>query len=272
MSNEISEHLIGLRKIESIYNKVTQLSNYAFGEEKLEDRDKYLKELEFLLKSVQGTDTILAIFNHNSYKTELEVGYEEFWGTIPETADHDRIVVILGLLHKDYKDFLITSVEWFTDTLKKITALERPNLKIHHCCIRYTRLDGKPIRIFSQGMPLQSDKDNNFKFTLNYVQNVQHLIKKDFSDYWIRFSYGSENQFVETFHSASNETSKNDLLSKREKEVLKLIAEDLDTKEIAKKLFISSNTVGNHRSNMIERLGARDSTALVHLAKMSGMI
>ena len=54
--------------------------------------------------------------------------------------------------------------------------------------------------------------------------------------------------------------------------VLRLIAADFDTKEIAKTLFISANTVGNHRSNMIERLGARDTTALVQLAKMTGMI
>ncbi|MCY7408640.1 MAG: helix-turn-helix transcriptional regulator [Chitinophagales bacterium] len=62
------------------------------------------------------------------------------------------------------------------------------------------------------------------------------------------------------------------MLTDREKEVLKLIAEDWETKEIAKHLFISINTVGNHRSNMIERLGVRDSTALVQLAKMSSMI
>jgi DNA-binding CsgD family transcriptional regulator len=51
-----------------------------------------------------------------------------------------------------------------------------------------------------------------------------------------------------------------------------LIADDLDTREIAEKLFISPNTVGNHRSNMIDRLGARDTTALVQLAKMTEMI
>ncbi|MBL0053025.1 MAG: hypothetical protein IPP29_16700 [Bacteroidetes bacterium] len=54
--------------------------------------------------------------------------------------------------------------------------------------------------------------------------------------------------------------------------MLKLIAADTDTKEIAKQLFISTATVGNHRSNMIEKIGARDTTALVQLAKMTGMI
>lgn len=61
-------------------------------------------------------------------------------------------------------------------------------------------------------------------------------------------------------------------MSVREKEILKLIADDFDTKEIAQQLFISVNTVGNHRSKMIDKLGVRDTTALVQMAKMTGMI
>ena len=184
----------------------------------------------------------------------------------------ERMVTILGLLNKDYAKFPYESVEWFTKVLEQVPFEERVNMKIHHSCMRFTRLDGKPICIFSQGMPIQIDEQRNFNYTLNYVQNIHHLIKKDFPYYWIRFSYGQQKEFLQTFHSADKLYSKNDLLSNREKEILMLIAEDMDTKEIAGKLFISVNTVGNHRSNMIERLGARDTTALVQLAKMTGII
>lgn len=271
-SNEISPYLIELRKVESIYNRVAELSNYVYGGNELENREKYIEELEFLLKGVKGTDSHLTIFNHKTYSPELEVGHEEFWGPLPAGKSHERMISILGLLHKDYATFPLESVNWFTTALQKIPSKDRTNIKIHHCGMRFMRTDDKIIRIFSQGMTIESDEQNDFTYTLNYVQNIHHLIKKDYPYYWIRFSYGNEKQFIETFHSDTKETSKNDLLSKREKEILKLIAEDLDTKEIAKKLFISSNTVGNHRSNMIERLGAKDSTALVQLAKMTGMI
>ncbi|WP_191963317.1 response regulator transcription factor [Flavobacterium luteum] len=58
----------------------------------------------------------------------------------------------------------------------------------------------------------------------------------------------------------------------REKKILKLIAEDFDTKETAEKLFVSVNTVGNQRGKMIDTLRVRDTTALVQTAKMAGMI
>ena len=156
--------------------------------------------------------------------------------------------------------------------LGEILFEERVNMKIHHSCMRFTPMDGKPISIFSQGMPIQVDEERNFNYTLNYVQNIYHLIKKDFPYYWIRFAYGRQKQFVQTFHSNDKVYSKHDLLIAREKEIVALIAEDRDTKEIAEKLFISVNTVGNHLSKMIDKLGVRDTTALVQMAKMAGMI
>ena len=50
------------------------------------------------------------------------------------------------------------------------------------------------------------------------------------------------------------------------------MADGFETKDIAERLFISPATVGNHRSNMIEKMGARDTTALVQLAKMAEII
>ena len=269
LDNEI---LLGLKKSEAIYKTVAELSQYIFNADSLEGRDAYLKELEFLLQGIKGTDAHLTIFNHTTFAPELEVGHSEFWGELPEGTMQERMISILGLLNKEYAKFPYESVEWFTKVLLEIPFEERVNMKIHHSCMRFTRLEEKPICIFSQGMPIQVDEQRNFKYTLNYVQNIHHLIKKDFSYYWIRFAYGQQKQFVQTFHSNDKLFSKHDLLSVREKEILKMIAADIDTKEIAKLLFISPNTVGNHRSNMIERLGARDTTALVQLAKMTEMI
>jgi len=266
------EILLSLQKSEAIYSKVADLSRHIFDGDNLSNREAQMKELEFLLQGIKGTDAHLTIFNHKTFAPELEVGHTEFWGPLSDGTMEERMVTILDLLNQEYARFPYESVEWFTNVLLQIPFEERVNMKIHHSGMRFTRLDGKPISIFSQGMPIQVDEQRNFKYTLNYVQNIHHLMKKDFSYYWIRFAYGQEKKLVQSFHSGTKESGKRDLLSAREKEILLLIAEDMETKEIAQRLFISVNTVGNHRSNMIERLGARDTTALVQLAKMAGMI
>ena len=267
-----SEILQSLKKSEAIYNKVAELSQHIFYGDSLADRDSHMKELEYLLQGIKGTEAHLTIFNHKTFAPELEVGHIEFWGPLPDGTMQERMITILGLLDKEYRQFPYESVEWFTKVLLEIPFEERVNMKIHHSCMRFTRMDDKPICIFSQGMPIQVDEERNFNYTLNYVQNIYHLIKKDYPYYWIRFAYGQQKQFVQTFNSNDKIYSKHDLLSAREKEILMLIADDLDTKEIAEKLFISVNTVGNHRSKMIDKLGVRDTTALVQMAKMTGMI
>lgn len=52
------------------------------------------------------------------------------------------------------------------------------------------------------------------------------------------------------------------ILSKREKEIAKLILEGDTSEMIAKKLFISKSTVDTHRKNIIHKLGIRHSAAL----------
>ncbi|HET7759586.1 MAG TPA: response regulator transcription factor [Gaiellaceae bacterium] len=63
-----------------------------------------------------------------------------------------------------------------------------------------------------------------------------------------------------------------DVLTPRELEVLKLIAEAHTSKEIADELFISIKTVDRHRQNILEKLGMRDRVELTRYAIRRGLI
>ena len=56
------------------------------------------------------------------------------------------------------------------------------------------------------------------------------------------------------------------ILTRREKEILELIAEGLTNVEIAERLFVSSTTVDTHRKNLLLKIGAKNSAAMVKLA------
>lgn len=55
-------------------------------------------------------------------------------------------------------------------------------------------------------------------------------------------------------------------LTKREQEVLSLITKALNNKEIAKELFISHQTVGVHRKNIMRKLGVKNTVNLIRFA------
>ena len=56
------------------------------------------------------------------------------------------------------------------------------------------------------------------------------------------------------------------VLSRREKEVLELIAEGYTNPQIAEKLFISPFTVDSHRKNLIAKLNVKNTAMLIRFA------
>jgi DNA-binding NarL/FixJ family response regulator len=63
-----------------------------------------------------------------------------------------------------------------------------------------------------------------------------------------------------------------DLLTPRELEVVKLIAEGLTSDEVAEELSISSKTVDRHRANVLEKLGMRNRVELTRYAIRRGLV
>lgn len=61
-------------------------------------------------------------------------------------------------------------------------------------------------------------------------------------------------------------------VTKRELEILELIAQGMSNKEIADRLFVSENTVKTHSSRLFDKMGARRRTQAVQMGKDQGLI
>lgn len=61
-------------------------------------------------------------------------------------------------------------------------------------------------------------------------------------------------------------------LTEREKEILLLICQELTMKEIGQRLFLSENTVRNHRVNIMEKVGVNNIVGLVKFAYDTGVV
>jgi two-component system nitrate/nitrite response regulator NarL len=72
--------------------------------------------------------------------------------------------------------------------------------------------------------------------------------------------------------SESNSAKDEIVLSEREKEILKLIAEEYTNAEIAKKLFVSIRTVDTHRQNLLQKLNVKNTAGLVKYAIKSSLL
>jgi two-component system, NarL family, nitrate/nitrite response regulator NarL len=81
------------------------------------------------------------------------------------------------------------------------------------------------------------------------------------------FSVDINNSKVEALSEDGTPT-----LTRREKEILKLIAEGLTTNQIADKIFISAYTVETHRKNLLSKFNVSNTALLIKIAGQSGLL
>jgi DNA-binding NarL/FixJ family response regulator len=81
-----------------------------------------------------------------------------------------------------------------------------------------------------------------------------------------------KDRWIQSMIKADKENAKTTPLSRREKEILKLIATELTNQEIADKLFLSQRTVESHRYSLLQKLNVKNTAGLVRMAVQMGLI
>jgi DNA-binding NarL/FixJ family response regulator len=118
------------------------------------------------------------------------------------------------------------------------------------------------LRAGASGYVLKSDADQDLVEACRRTMRGQSFLYPSAVTTLVR-------DYVERGRPGSEEL---DLLTPRELQVLKLIAEANTSKEIAKELVISIKTVERHRANILEKLGMRDRVELTRYAIRRGLV
>jgi two-component system, NarL family, nitrate/nitrite response regulator NarL len=79
-------------------------------------------------------------------------------------------------------------------------------------------------------------------------------------------------KFLSGKNNSSSGTSFTADLTKREREIIKLIAEGMTNTEVAEKLFISKATAETHRKNILSKLALKNTAALVRFATENNLL
>ena len=148
---------------------------------------------------------------------------------------------------------------------------EKNNILGTCCGVKFNHVEKGLIRIVIQQYFISSRQDQVPLRVISTIQDVTHLMKGDC--FWFRVIYGKKHEKTFLYRNDGVKSEQQtDILSLREKEILQLIAQGKETDDIADILSISRNTVNNHRQNMLDKICAKDTTALVELAKICQLI
>lgn len=140
--------------------------------------------------------------------------------------------------------------------------------------------DGHTRKILHQSTTLTVGEENKILQTLVVHYDVSHLSIVDES----KVSFIALKEGLKSYYNVDPEKDGfdqegqnhdhklNQVLTRREKEILQLIANGFSTINIASSLHISEYTVSKHRQNMLEKSGCQNTAELVSKALQEGLI
>ena len=233
---------------------------------------EYLVKI-ILLKFAENKRIYFSIFNFIDFKKEFSTPNTlEVFGVSEEAHKEHGTELLFSLFDKEHSVGVVASREFIKILLEDIKdEKDVLNFSFSYCGLKYHHSQKGVIRLLWKSTVIETKKIIIPIRTLSTFQDITNLMKGDF--YWFRAIFSSSKRtYYMIFRSDTQEISKKDILSIREKQILECIAEGKETEEIAQTLFISKTTINNHRQNILNKLGAKDTTALIQIAKLTRLI
>lgn len=262
--------MIKFLNFENIIDAIKRNLNVFFDEKKVENTtlpdNKYINEFS------KSENSIKIVFDIANFKIlNVSDNIETLTGHSVEEVRKVNMRFVFGLITLEHLLFPFVWSKWITDIYNQTGNLD--DLKIACFGIKIKHKKGHTMRILIRYAPLEilnNRKDGISSIAIMSIEDITHLMKSD--AYWFRAEFGLTEKQTHHLFSDDKKNHQQDIISSREKDVVRLIAQGMESKEIGEVLFISPNTVDNHRRNMIARTGVRDTTALVQICRMVGII
>jgi DNA-binding CsgD family transcriptional regulator/PAS domain-containing protein len=174
-------------------------------------------------------------------------------------------MAIYQLMHPDDVSTVIDTLYRGNEFLLQLPAADKKSYKIIYD-FRLRTKRGDYVRFLQQLVPLELDGKGNIWLMLMVNDTVPDRAA-DARPHRkvVHLQTGKECVF-------DQEEDRRSRLTKREIEVLELLAKGLPSKKIADELFLSVNTVNNHRRNILEKTSAENTAEALRYAMSLGLI
>lgn len=197
--------------------------------------------------------------------SNVSASIEELTGFDPDTV---TFTDILGAIHPDDVDFVVKAEAFLTRFFNE--TIGREKLLTYKISYNFRgRLKGGDYVMFNhQALMLTLDEDGGYGKSLNINTRIDHL--SNVNNFKVSLiGLNGEPSFMGI---GLEDAQQVEPYSKRETDVIRLLAEGLSSKAIADKLFISEQTVKTHRKNILEKTDCKNTTQLISACIRQGLI
>lgn len=170
-------------------------------------------------------------------------------------------------MHPDDLIFMVDTAVKSFEFIDSLPVQEKVNYKLISD-FRLVNKSGSFVRFIQQTVVLEVDRNGEIWLVLKLVDLIPDKEPDEPSQ---RKMLNMKTGQLCLFNDEQEYQSKN-ILTGREIEILGLIYKGLDSNEISQQLFISLNTVNNHRQKIISKTKTKNTTQALLYAKKLGLI
>ncbi len=236
----------------SVFNEVSYVSN----KKKIESITKDLSNC-----MVMPNQMIYAIC-YNPFHIFYKRNIGRFLGLDEDSMDSMELI---ECIHPEDIYFVTNAIKDAFEWLHKNPDMAKNILFSLEYRMRHN--EGHFLTIQRNTRILDLDSQNNVILTLSIVTDISPFQK---SIFYAKACMHDMNK-VENYYSNINNNILEFNISKREKDVLKLLCLGFSSKKIAEKLFISKHTVDEHRRHLLGKTKLTNTTELVYFAFQKGI-
>ena len=254
-----------VRQLENDYNRIVTSHICAVTES---DYANAYAKLENLKNLANVENRSFSVFDLSKKEFLLKVDkHIELLGYLGKDAiDINNIGHYHEMIHSEDLPFLYDSEIKMYDFLRSIKGIEKKDYKLVYD-YRVRCKNGSYLRFLHQIAILELDKLFN-SWLLLIISDVISSFPEDEKPR--RFLVNTKTKRVHLFNEESG--IKYYIVTKREKEVIELLAQGLDSREVAERLCISRSTVNNHRQHILRKTSTKNSTQATMYLKCIGIL
>lgn len=228
------------------------------------DEQKLKDELASLSKTIGMKEgLVLACFDYRNLSLAFFTGNVEKLTGYPESMFRNKgIETSMTMIHPDDRPELFRFQQIVFEAFHTLTIPERHSFEFSYTTRWVHRSTKEVIWMTSKVRPYVIDAAGNFIMDLHII--VQLFTPPKTKNYDWNYSFIREDG-SKIFVSKNSPIDKAIKLTTKEREIVELILEGKESKEISEILNISINTVATHRKNILRKLGARNVGEMVKI-------
>lgn len=205
----------------------------------------------------------------NLIESKLELLSEEASLILGYKKEELDLFFLISKIHPEDQPWFLNIENKVFEFFGKLTIEQIPNYKVRYD-YRIRKSNGEYIRVLQQVITLQNSEVGDILKTFGVHTDISHL-KMEGIPVLSFIGLNGEPSFIDVdiekmFPIPST------FLTNREQEILLLIVNGKETKEIATDLCISTETVSTHRKNLRVKTQARNTAEMISMAIRKGWV